>query len=406
MRHDQTNWLIHFVRDRDCEQDYPVETEEEYESLVGGELEPDASAFSVLMNIIKVGLKPYYSFRNGKTTIYGGTPAICATEMPIYSFAQYVRDRRNTKKVSAYGVAFLKDEFFAAGGRPVIYGTTAPNVRLEINEYNYRVIDQSVISQEEQYRYVAYNPSGDRWIDWSHEREWRWRDNDNPDATIHYQNSDFCMDESSGLPLFTSKLDGGFFSKLAISVWSKEESKEVKEELTGYYLAQSNNYGVEFSQDVIKNTVIIILEEVINAVEVNNLINSQTIEGLQQANLLEPIIIHNNLELQREIVENSLQLAEKEGLIASVKYKEKRHAHGPCGFSNVITFDVTSPEIQFMLANGYASGPFDGEVHIKFNGSWSFSQCLNYKDFISDSMKDSLNKSFPHISFYVSSRLD
>ncbi|HIH4450218.1 TPA: hypothetical protein ACYSLL_004237 [Salmonella enterica] len=406
MRHDYTNWLIHFVRDRDLDQDYPAETEDEYELLVGGELEPDASAFSVLFNILKIGLKPYYSFRNGRTTIYGGTPAICVTEMPIYSFAQYIKDRKDTKKISAYGIAVLKDEFFCAGGRPVIYGTTKSNVTFEINDYNYRILDQSIFHQSEQYRYVAYNPAGNRWIDWSHEREWRWRENNNSNAVVYYKDHNLCHTESPGLPLFVSKNNGGFFSKIAIIVWSSEEAEHIREELTGYYLAQTNNYGVEFDRTIIASSVIIVLEQVIDAVENRNLINSQTIEGLEAANLLEPVLLHNDLEIYRDVVETAIKLASQKGLDASIEYKSKNHAPGPCGFSNIITYDVTSGEVQFMLANGYASGPYDGEVHINIKCLWEYSQCLDYKEFIAEKMCDSLNKNFQFLTFHTSSRLD
>ena len=123
MRHDHTDWLIHFVRDRFPEQDFPGETEEKYNHWVGGELEPDAGAFQVLKTIIRLGgLYPGYSFRSGKTTLFGGSPVVCATEMPIYSFASYAKERSQSQSVSAYGIAFLKTEFFEAKGRPVIYG--------------------------------------------------------------------------------------------------------------------------------------------------------------------------------------------------------------------------------------------------------------------------------------------
>jgi hypothetical protein len=114
MRHDHTRWLTHFVRDRLPEQDFPGESEDEAAYFEGGELEPDADAFSVLKTIIRLGgIIPGYSFRSGRTTIYGGRPAVCATEMPLYSFAQYVQSRNDPAKVSAYGIAFLKSEFYA-----------------------------------------------------------------------------------------------------------------------------------------------------------------------------------------------------------------------------------------------------------------------------------------------------
>lgn len=407
MRHDQTDWLIHFVRDRNIDQDYPAYTEEEYEDLIGCELEPDARAFSVLLNIIKIGLKPYYSFRNDRTTIYGGKPAICVTEMPIYSFAQYVKNRNDTKKISSYGIAFLKSEFFDAGGRPVIYGTTG-KVELEVDEYNERIIKESILPIGEQYRYVAYNPSKntDRWIDWSHEREWRWRENNNPNATIVYEDYNSCMTESPGLPLFVDKKNGGFFSKIAIIVWSYKEADRIRKELTGYYLAQSNNYGIEFSKDVINDSFIIVLQEVIKEVEINKLINSQTIEGLQDARLIEPVVLHSNLQDYENTIKKALKLAAEAGENAAIEYQSGNHKEGVCGFSDICTYEVTAPEIQYMLAHNYASGPFDGKVYIRIHGSWSYSQDIDYKDFVTDHMCNSLEKSLSHIRFFTNSRLD
>ena len=102
MRYDLTNWIIHFVRDRNLDQDFPGSTGEEQDFCVSGELEPDAKAFSVLQTIIRLsGLLPGYSIRNGRTTIYGGLPAVCSTEMPIYSFAKYVQERKSTDSVSS-----------------------------------------------------------------------------------------------------------------------------------------------------------------------------------------------------------------------------------------------------------------------------------------------------------------
>jgi hypothetical protein len=108
MRFDHTNWLIHFVRDRIPEQELIGQDEDEMMFFAGGELsnrelEADAAAFSVLQTILRLGgLLPGYSFREGRTTIYGGKPAVCATEMPIYSFSRYVRERN---QVSVWGRA-------------------------------------------------------------------------------------------------------------------------------------------------------------------------------------------------------------------------------------------------------------------------------------------------------------
>src|SRR5690349_18006638 len=65
MRHDHTRWLTHFVRDRVPDQDF---ADDRVKDGVGGELGPDADAFSVLAAIIRLGgITPGYSFRNGRT---------------------------------------------------------------------------------------------------------------------------------------------------------------------------------------------------------------------------------------------------------------------------------------------------------------------------------------------------
>jgi len=206
MRHDHTSWLIHFVRDRNPDQDFPGETEEEFDYFSGGELEADAEAFSVLETIIRLGgLYPGYSFRSGRTTIYGGNPAVCVTEMPLYSFASYAKERGKTNCVSAYGIAFLKSELFSAGGRPVIYGLSNSNVKYVQNDTYCRIFDETILPLEEQYRYVAYSPSGDKWIDWSHEREWRWKVNNKDKDYVWGKDGNGCYDALPGLPLFLGK---------------------------------------------------------------------------------------------------------------------------------------------------------------------------------------------------------
>lgn len=152
-RHDHTEWLVHFVRDRNPDQDFPGDDEEEFGRFCGGELESDASAFEVLKTIIRLGgLIPGYSFRSGRTTIYGGAPAVCATEMPLYSFACYAREKSNTSKVSAYGIAFLKAEFFSAGGRPAIYGLSVQNPAYIQNTPTSRIFANETMPLAEQYR--------------------------------------------------------------------------------------------------------------------------------------------------------------------------------------------------------------------------------------------------------------
>ncbi len=383
MRHDHTDWLIHFVRDRIPEQDFPGETEEEAGHFQGGEVSCDADAFEVLKAIIRLGgITPGYSFRSGTTTIYGGKPAICVTEMPLYSFAQYAKSKKSSDKVSAYGIAVLKSEFYEAGGRPVIYGLSTDNPRYKVNTPYCRIYEDSVLPQSEQYRYVAYNPtSKGRWIDWSHEREWRWvvQDRDNDEIWVRDYND--TIGPTPALPVFKGKIDGRPFTKVCIIVWTQEEAQEIRRLLTGLHLAGSNNYDTLFDKSLIEASRIIVLQDVVDLVERGGNLDAQTIEGLEAASLLEPIKI---AQMPRDVDQKVRTALKKAGAAAKVAIEvftaKNGLGSGWCGFAHATTHDVTNPYIQYLLSIGLASGPFDGHVWVKFPRDYPHSQSADYQE--------------------------
>ncbi|MFY9259997.1 MAG: hypothetical protein WAO71_05735 [Gallionella sp.] len=407
MRHDHTNWLIHFVRDRVPEQDFPGESEDEANFFAGGELEYDARAFSVLKTIVSLGgLIPGHSFRSGRTTIYGGQPVVCVTEMPLYSFAMYVKNKANSEKVSAYGIAFLKSEFFAAGGRHAVYGLSAENISYVHNDNYCRIIDPIFLPIEEQYRYVAYSPSGSHWIDWSHEREWRWKVNNSDLDYVWCRDGNGCDGPVGGLPLFRGANDGGFFSRLCIIVWNQKEAIQIQELLTGFFLAGHNNYDTAFSRSVISNSRIIILENVIAAVEQGHDLDAQTIEGLEDVNLVSPIILHPSPVNAPEIIAQAFQLASIAGEKAANAYLQKHPVDsGLCGYADAVTYEVTNPLVQYMINNGFASTPFDGMVHIHVRRNWPSQQSIDYNECIYQAVVDILTKSLG-VKVMMRGRLD
>ena len=105
MRVDLSEWIVHFVHRRNPSyQQYdeeeegeiltqPLQYEKNKEPLYASEwdrydeqypIEPDAMPFSVLLKILHDGyIRAGWSIRNGKPTIYGPTPAVCFTEMPL-----------------------------------------------------------------------------------------------------------------------------------------------------------------------------------------------------------------------------------------------------------------------------------------------------------------------------------
>ncbi len=407
MRHDHTSWLVHFVRDRNPEQDFPGEDEDDAGAHAVGELELDADAFSVLKTIVRLGgLIPGYSFRKGRTTIYGGQPVVCATEMPLYSFADYARKRSDPSKVSAYGIAFLKSEFFAAGGRPAIYGLSTDNIAYVSNTPKSRVLADTVLPIAEQYRLVAYNPAAANRIDWSHEREWRWivKDNDKDEVWAEHYNG--TLGPMPALPLLKGRLDGRSFSKLCFIVWTSKEANELQELLTGLFLAGGNDYGTRFDKLLISRSKIIVLADVVESVEGGRRIQSQTIEGLDEANLLRPIQIHEPSEDTAKQIAQALEAASAAGESAALHYaKEHPTDTGLSGFASAITYDVTNPMVQQLLSSGFASGPFDGKVIIKIPTKWPLRQSIDYQIYIMEAAVESLKKDL-ELDVFVDARLD
>lgn len=390
MRHDITEWMIHFTSNFFDENDY-------------GELQGSASAYEVLKTILRInGLRPSYSLRNGKTTLFGGEPVICATEMPIYSLIEYVKSRRDPTMVGGYGVAFLKKEFFQMGARPVIYGLSEKKLTYKKNEGYYRILEEKDLSLDEQYRYVPFNLSRDKWIDWSHEREWRWKEN-NIFEKITQKGYYGSYEYFNGIPVFSDEEKS--FSEIGILVWSKEEAKEIQKDLTAYYIAKENNYGTPFSRRVLKKSFIIILEEIEKAVKENKIIDFQTIDGLKSEQLISPLIIHKDTECHYEKIKEAIRKAEIIGNeIAKKDNRENPKDEGPCGFANIVSYEIDNPIIQEMIRKGYATRPFDNFVHINLNITF-FKQSLDHRVEAVSGAKTILNKELEYI-FELHTRLD
>ncbi|TWI13524.1 hypothetical protein IP93_00686 [Lysobacter ruishenii] len=303
--------------------------------------------------------------------------------MPLYSFALYARQQSNQKNVSAYGIAFLKAEFYAAGGRPAIYGLASEDVTYVHNDAYHRIFHEHILPRSEQYRYVAYSPSGDHWIDWSHEREWRWRVRDKDEEFVWSMDGQGCYSPIPGLPLLKGRSEGAHFSKLCIIVWSKEEATEIQSLLTGYYLAGYNNYSTPFDRAVIANSRIIVLQEVIEAVEKNGNLDAQTIEGLEDADLVTPIVISSPPPDAGQVIATAFAAATHAGRSAAKAYIEMYPKdEGYCGYAHVATSDVTHPLVQYMLNSDLASGPYDGRAHISVPKDWPSRQSLDYNEHV------------------------
>lgn len=274
-RSDLSQWVIHFVHARNelclpCDDDLPddlihvpytvdIEKNSRYDSWdIRDEeypMDPQASAFYVLLRILEEGIiRSSWAFRmsgpQGKLrpTIYGPRAACCFTEMPLYAFLQYVRNRHNEKAIDSYAISLLRNDLFLAGGRPVIYGLSGKHKEQTCSSLIPRLLDPTCgLSEHEQYRYVAFNLANG--IDWTHEREWRWSD-------IH----DSCF--YPGLPVWT--VDPNIkFSKVLVLVRSNSERETILQKLKEMYDSGCDPYCIEYSRETIQNTFVVSLDEIL-----------------------------------------------------------------------------------------------------------------------------------------------
>jgi hypothetical protein len=370
-RLDLTNWIIHFVHRRNPETD-PLEFSydfEEYEYIphpdgftFAGEpiflinkyeedaygLASDDYAICVLQKILHDGyIRAGWSYRNGTPTIYGPKAAVCLTEMPLYALVEYAKVRADENFTEQYGIAFLKDELFMAGARPVIYGLSGKHTESVKGDPNFGIglrtlSSASGIGLKEQYRYVYTNLRTNKRTDWNHEREWRWAD----------LNKDF---DFPGMPVFAhnNKIT---FSKIIVIVKTLEESERVIEQLKNLYHSKSTNYGRVYNLKVITNTYVLTLDEVAKITKDPSLVK---LDDLPLHSIPKIQEIKASKEVQQKVKAAVIKASEK-SYEAIKQYAEKYGDSGPCGRADVVTWksnsEITQALIDLELASSFAEG--------------------------------------------------
>jgi hypothetical protein len=198
---------------------------------------------------------------------------------------------------------------------------------------------------------------------------------------IRVQDYDGAYGPTPALPIFKGLLDVRPFARLCVIVWTHEETDEIRELLTGFYLAGSNNYDAPFDRTLIRASRIIVLQDIVDAVVRGGKLRAQTIEGLEEANLLEPIEIADPPANAVETVGRAMKKAGAAAKAAVEAFTAKYGSgSGYCGFAHATTHHVTSPIVQYLLKVGRASGPFDGRVWIKFPENYPPSPSMDYRE--------------------------
>ncbi len=273
-RRDLSNWVIHFVHSRNLtnqdaassfnfEDDHyiipdgftydgkPVYLSSKDEEDDYG-LSEEADAFEVLKKILHDGIiKAGWSFRNGKPTIYGSKAAACFTEMPLYALMEYAKSRNAEGYVAPYGIAFLKEELFRAGARPVIYGLSISHKEAKKADPNFGIglrslATSSGLGNKEMYRYVYTSLGKEKNISWMHEREWRWAD-----IREHF--------EFPGLPFYAIN-DTIKFSRIIIIVKTKKESEKIIQHLIHLTHSKATNFAREYDLRLIERSYVLAID--------------------------------------------------------------------------------------------------------------------------------------------------
>lgn len=357
-RKDLSDWVIHFVHRRNPDNDpltqwweedslrYPITFTGEEEPVFThwpehdetDALAPDASAYSVLKKIVDDGhIRAGWSFRGGKPTIYGPRAAVCFTDMPLYALVDYAKARADERSVQTYGIALPKTELFRAGGRPVIYGLSDDHDEIPRADRGRwerpRLLSPSCgIAPHEQYRYVAMSLGGQRRIDWSHEREWRWTKN-------------FTEDDVPGLEIWAEEAYP--FSEVVLIVQKEEEAKQLLDQLKTYQDRPYNRVSFEMSWRAISRTKVLALDMVEDRFRSDPMTRIEDLPALSLREVRKPTPSKETVRRVRAAVEKARAAAQK--IVAD------RSEGGLFGFAWVMTYDSQSEVTQALVDLGFVN---------------------------------------------------
>ncbi len=407
-RLDLTDWVIHFVHDRDYKNesayvlgerfhytpyDFIKDHERRFEHWDHREEGSLANALSVLLRILVDGhIRRGWAFRNDRPTIYGPKAACCFTEMPLYALLEYSKARTKTSSVLPYGIALSREELFRAGGRPVIYGLTGEHREMAGQPIPRMLHSSCGIEPWEQYRYVAMNLDKDRWVDWSHEREWRWCDP-----------KDQCT--CPGLPIWLRE-EPIKFSRSLIMVKEEREVPIILNKIKELHDAGSSNYCDMYDKTALRRSRVLSLERLSS---LDTVMKLDDLPSTQLSTFKRPKPSLSYIQRMRKV----LAQASAAAAVAAKDYREN-HPRSPTGhYIDVFGFasiEFYAPQTEFTEALILLeSVDVTGGVGYKIKGVFEQhcgTMMLTQLEKAANAAKDILRENYPDVVFHVSSHMD
>ncbi len=406
MRH-TSDYLVHFLRQKNPA-DIPEGLPEPVEHAATGFKHDlsDMDPFAVMLNILEEGgIRFGHSFRGGQTTIYGGDPVICFTEMPLSHLLDYNNDRNREDRVSAYAIALKKVEAFRLGARPAIYGLSQDNAfqYARTNPFE-KVLCERTMPLSEQYRFVPLRLDADASVDWTHEREWRLKYAPDRGWELYVQIDAIYDDDISGLPIFDRETSG--LSEVILVVATRKEAEAVQEISRIQRDAGSTDYGAPFDLGRLR---IVMLDSIARLSVV-----PERVEDIPS----DCYFVVSDVEIESALLDAiGIAVDEAKRRVSKEAADEFIRLHPPerqgpnwvdyqdaCGDANVRCSDPNHPVLRGMLQLGVAQ-PSPRGYFIKAVGPVAASQSITYNEYVADRVSQFLNERLAPI-FRMESWLD
>lgn len=338
-RSDISDYVIHFLRKQQMNDLPPVYEYDDGIFFQEGSDIGDMNEMECMFNIVSEGgLRGSFSFRNGKATIYGHLPAVCFTEMPLINLLEYRMLRKNPYRISDYGIAVKKRDFFKKGGRPVIYGLS-PDNKFEFSEYPHqnstnRIIEESIVPIKEQYRYVAFQLGGNKEIDWTHEREWRIAGNDDI-----WPNNETYNEMYNGVHLF----DLDDFEQVIFIVKTKKEAADLER-----FVRPKRDSNYTRSGEFTTQLKFLVLDLAIEIFSKGELKNIEDLPNDVFYSFHYVSLSPERIALLNEVIEHGKLEAKRVG----EEYLKEHSDTGFCGWCDIVSYNVDSPTIRYLFEEG------------------------------------------------------